>query len=66
MDKLRPSMCKPNGLISLCDCMNKNIKDDQKNCLSFKKGKNGYCYYYRVSIGSCANFDGYYSNPKIR
>jgi hypothetical protein len=42
MDAFRPSMCKPVGIISFCDCMSKNIKVEQRNCLVFKKEKNVY------------------------
>lgn len=66
MNTLKPSMCKSDGLISLCDCVKKNIKEEQRKCLGYKKGINGYCDYYRLSIGSCSNYDGYFSIDKVR
>jgi len=66
MKTLKPSICKSEGLLSLCDCTGENIKEEQEKCITFKQGKKGYCEYYRSSIGACSNYDGYFSNIEKR
>ena len=66
MKIIKPSMCKSGGPLSLCDCPDKNIKEEQRKCLTYKEGKKGYCAYYRSSVGACSNYDGYFSIAKNR
>ena len=61
MKTLKPSMCKSEGPLSLCNCTDSNIKEKQKKCLAYSCGKKGYCEYYRFSIGACSNYDGFFS-----
>ena len=61
-----PSICKSEGLLSLCDCTGENIKEEQRKCLAYSRGKEGYCEYYRSSIGACSNYDGYFSKIENR
>jgi hypothetical protein len=67
MRNQKPSLCKTEGPLSICDCMNgvANIKDEQKRCQAYELGKTGCCAYYRSSIRACLNFDGYFSGGKI-
>jgi hypothetical protein len=59
-------MSKSEGLLTVCDCTDANIIKEQKKCPTYREGKKGYCAYYRSSIGSCANYDGYFSNIENR
>ena len=66
MQILKPSICKSEGPLSFCDCPDKNIKEEQRKCLTYSRGKKGYCAYYRSSIGACSNYDGYFSIKEDR
>ena len=66
MQIIKPSICKSEGPISLCDCPDRNIKEEQRKCIAYREGKKGYCAYYRSSIGACSNYDGYFSVVKNR
>jgi hypothetical protein len=66
MKTIKPSMCTLEGPISLCDCSDKNFKEEQKKCLTYSRGKKGYCEYYRSLLGACSNYDGYFSNIEKR
>jgi hypothetical protein len=61
MKSSQPDLCKMEGLISKCHCKSSNIKKEQANCSTYKKGKRGFCTYYLSSLGWCSNFDGYLS-----
>ena len=66
MKTLKPSICKSEGPLSLCDCPDKNIKEEQRKCLTYSRGKKGYCVHYRSLIGACSNYDGCFSINKDR
>ena len=66
MKTLKPSICKSDGPLSLCDCTDLNIKEEQRKCLTYSRGSRGYCEYYRSSIGACSNYDGGFSNIEKR
>ena len=67
MGNQKPNLCKTEGPLSICDCMNDavNFKDVQKRCLSYVPGKTGCCAYYRSSIRAYLNFDGFFFGGKI-
>jgi hypothetical protein len=46
MQTLKPSICKYDGSRSLCDCTDLNIKEEQRKCITYSRGKRGYCDYY--------------------
>ena len=66
MQNQKPNLCKTEGPLSICDCLNDtvNLKDVQKRCHAYESGKTGCCAYYRSTINACLNFDGYFSNLK--
>ena len=66
MKTIKPSICKSEGPLSLCDCSDLNKKEEQRKCLTYSIGKRGYCEYYRSSIGACSNYDGCFSNIEKR
>ena len=66
MKTLKPSICKCDGPLSLCDCTDLNIKEEQRKCLTYSRGRRGYCEYYRSAIGACSNYDGGFSNIEKR
>ena len=39
MDVLKSNMCRPEKPISLCNCMNKNIRENRETVLFSKKGE---------------------------
>ena len=61
MNTLTPNMSKSEGLLTVCNCTDTNIRKQQRKCSTYRKGKKGYCTYYRSSVGACANYDGYFS-----
>ncbi len=66
MKTLTPNMSKSEGLLTVCNCTDTNIRKEQRKCLTYREGKKGYCAYYRYSISACANYDGYFLNIKNR
>jgi hypothetical protein len=39
MQTLKPSICKYDGSRSLCDCTDLNIKEEQRKCITYSRGK---------------------------
>ena len=64
MNTLVPNMVKSDGPLTVCDCTDKNIRREQRKCISYGEGKKGYCTFYRSSIGACTNYDGCFSPKK--
>jgi hypothetical protein len=61
MKSPQPNLCKLEGPMSICHSQAPNIKKEQENCSTYKKGRKGFCTSYHTSIGACSNFDGYLS-----
>ena len=66
MIDLKPSMCKSEGPLTVCDCTDTGFRKEQKKCLTYTEGKKGHCVHYRSSIGACSNYDGHFSNIENR
>jgi len=62
MKILMPNMSKSEGPLTVCNCTDKNIRREQRKCITYREGKKGYCAYYRPSIGACANYDGCFAS----
>ena len=66
MKAMMPNMSKPEGPLTVCNCIDTNIRKEQIKCITYCEGKKGYCAYYRFSIGACTNYDGYFSRVENR
>jgi hypothetical protein len=66
MKTMMPNMIKSKGPLTVCNCTDTNIRNEQRKCIAYCEGKKGYCIYYRSSIAACANYDGYFSTVMNR
>ena len=57
-------MSKREGPLTVCKCPDTNVRKEQRKCITYCEGKEGYCVYYRTSIGACLNYDGHFSTEK--